>query len=267
MFQVGDKVIVKARARRPQKWAPHGSMDKYMGTVQEIEKIFPSGEVYLKGCQSSCGNNWFFELNDLMPRPEIGDQIKIRSWEDMEEQYGLNFHGDIEPENDELLFSPYMRHLCGGTYVIWECDFISDHHIRYYIDDRCIEPYAIEKVIKKGDKKMDKFTKKDLKDGMVVEYRDTQKRLVIGNRLLGKDVYLSFKSLDDDLLCPIDRDLDIMKIYISRNTASTLIYLLEDPENLELIWERKEPKEIPASEAMKILREKFGCEVKLVEDK
>lgn len=266
MFQVGDKVIVKSRARRPQTWGSHGSMDKYMGTVQEIEKIFPSGHVYLKGCQSSCGNNWFFELNDLMPLPEIGDQIKIRSWEDMEEQYGLNFHGDIEPENDEFLFSPYMRHPCGGTYVIWECDFISDHRIRYYIDDWCIEPYAIEKVIKKGDKKMDKFTKKDLKDGMVVEYRSGRMRLVIGNRLLGEYEYLSFESLDDDLLHLDDRDFDVVKVYKPGKEVRN-IYDLFRCNKLELIWERKEPKEIPASEAMKILREKFGCEVKLVEDR
>ena len=267
MFQVGDKVIVKARARRPQKWAPHGSMDKYMGTVQEIEKIFPSGHVYLKGCQSSCGNNWFFELNDLMPLPEIRDQIKIRSWEDMEEQYGLDECGDIDPDGNNFMFLQDMRYLCSKTHAIEGIEFNADIPTRFYIDDWYIEPYMIERVIKKEDKEVDKFTKKDLKDGMVVEYRDTQKRLVIGNRLLGRDFYLSFESLDDDLLCPIDRDLDIMKIYISRNTAGNLIYLLEDPENLELIWERKEPKEIPASEAMKILREKFGCEVKLVEDK
>lgn len=113
---------------------------------------------------------------------------------------------------------------------------------------------------------MDRFTKEDLKDGMVVEYRDAQKRLVIGNRLLGEDCYLSFESLDDDLLCPIDRDFDVIKAYKPGKKVESIYDLLER-DSLELIWERKETKEIPVSEDMEILREKFGCEVKLVEDK
>ena len=266
MFQVGDQVIVKARARRPQKWGSHGSMDKYMGTVQEIEKIFPSGHVYLKGCQSSCGNNWFFELNDLMPLPEIGDQIKIRSWEDMEEQFGLDGCGNIDRGDKIIPFIKDMKYLCGKTYVIGEGEIRSDHYIRYHVDNWYIEPYMIERVIKKEDKEVDKFTKKDLKDGMVVEYRSGRMRLVIGNRLLGEYEYLSFESLDDDLLCPNDRDFDVVKVYKPGKEVCN-IYDLFRCNELELIWERKEPKEIPASEAMKILREKFGCEVKLVEDK
>ena len=33
------------------------------------------------------------------------------------------------------------------------------------------------------------FTKADLKDGMIVEYRDGKRRLVLNNRLIGKDGY------------------------------------------------------------------------------
>ena len=266
MFQVGDKVIVKARVRRPQNWGSHGSMDKYMGTVQEIEKIFPSGQVYLKGCQSSCGNNWFFELNDLMPLPEVGDQIKIRSWEDMEAQYGSDECGDIDPDGNNFMFLQDMRYLCSKTHAIEGIELNADIPTWFYIDDWYIEPYMIERVIKKEDKEVDKFTKEDLKDGMVVEYRSGRMRLVIGNRLLGEYEYLSFESLDDDLLHLDDRDFDVVKVYKPGKEVRN-IYDLFRCNKLELIWERKEPKEIPASEAMKILREKFGCEVKLVEDR
>lgn len=38
MYQVRDKVIVKARAKRPFGWNHNGLMDKYMGTIQEIER-------------------------------------------------------------------------------------------------------------------------------------------------------------------------------------------------------------------------------------
>lgn len=40
-------------------------------------------------------------------------------------------------------------------------------------------------------------------------------RLVIGNRLLGEEGYLPFESLDDDLLCSIDKDFDVVKVYRS----------------------------------------------------
>ena len=256
MYQVGDKVIVKARSKRPFGWNTLGSMDKYMGTIQEIEKIDPPMFAYLKGCE-----NWCFDLeDDLMPFPEAGDRIKIRGWEDMKEQYGINLRGDFEPAGKPTFYSE-MQYLCGKTFAV-EVYGDSIFIYRYKID-----PYMIDEVFKRRDKNMDKFTKEDLKDGMIVEYRGGKvRRLVIGNLLLGEGGWMPLLKYDQNLHHNSNRDFDIVKVYLSNDRATNLPDLLERQGAHDLIWEREQPKEIPASEAMKILREKFGCEVKLVED-
>lgn len=137
-----------------------------------------------------------------------------------------------------------------------------------YIDVYKIDPYMIDEVFKRSDKKMGSFTKEDLKDGMIVEYRTGKvRRLVIRNLLLGEDEWASLVRYGQNLRHVCRNDLDIMKVYKSNDRAHSIVELLKDTDNLELIWAREEPKEIPTSEAMKILREKFGCEVKLVEDR
>lgn len=44
---------------------------------------------------------------------KVGDRIKIRSWEDMEKEYG-------DPEDCPGFFTKGMRHLCGRTATITE---------------------------------------------------------------------------------------------------------------------------------------------------
>src|SRR5690606_23857980 len=79
--------------------------------------------------------------------------------------------------------------------------------------------------------------KSDLKSGMIVEYRDGIKRLVVNNDLIG-DGYLSLSYYNDDLKHDEYSDLDIIKVYRYKRVRS-FSYLLKD-NNLELIWERKE---------------------------
>lgn len=47
------------------------------------------------------------------------------------------------------------------------------------------------------------FTKNDLKDGMVVETRDSVRYIVVGNRLIGNNGFLILADYDDDL-CDMD---------------------------------------------------------------
>lgn len=86
--------------------------------------------------------------------------------------------------------------------------------------------------------------KSDLKSGMVVEYRDGRKRLVVNDDLIGDDGSLSLTYYNDDLkdneYSVLDSDFDIIKVYRYKDNRS-LSYLLKD-DNLELIWERKDNK-------------------------
>lgn len=45
-----------------------------------------------------------------MRKFKVGDRVRIRDWDDMEREFGLNAFGVIQCEN---LFTPGMRCLCG----------------------------------------------------------------------------------------------------------------------------------------------------------
>lgn len=90
------------------------------------------------------------------------------------------------------------------------------------------------------------FTKSDLKDGMVVEYRNGERALYNNKRFLGEHGGMSLGTYEDDLTrstLPILRmsdgkpSYDIMKVY--ETSAGSLPNLFKD-DRLTLIWERKE---------------------------
>lgn len=80
--------------------------------------------------------------------------------------------------------------------------------------------------------------KEDLKNGMVVEFRDKSRGLVHNERIISMEDYLLISKLNDDLTNKIGiEEIDIMKIFHSK--PITLGDLFAD-NRLELIWERKE---------------------------
>ena len=108
---------------------------------------------------------------------------------------------------------------------------------RYQIedgDDEILKNSAKEylKLIK-GEKKM---TKSDLKDGMVVEYRNGDKRLVCNDRLNGFDSGTFIGNYDDNLISINNPKYDIVKIYKSSALSINTIF----SDTLELIWPRKD---------------------------
>lgn len=102
-----------------------------------------------------------------------------------------------------------------------------------------------------------KFTKADLRNRMVVEYRNGDRRMVVDDRLMGKFNYCVLTEYDDNLIRKdLDSVFDIMKVY-----RRISVFSKKDNENsLELLWERPEIKEVTMSE----VEEKFGCKVKII---
>lgn len=78
--------------------------------------------------------------------------------------------------------------------------------------------------------------KSDLRSGMIVELRNGNMCVVIGNRLLDSNSYVDFNSYNDDLICCKGK-LDIMKIY--ENDCMCSLEDKADKEKLKLIWQRK----------------------------
>lgn len=111
---------------------------------------------------------------------------------------------------------------------------------------------------------MDKeFTKADLEDGMVVEQRNGEMYLVLAEEVVRKCGYNEMNCYTDDLKCKGYTEGDIVKVY--RITPESL-RRIEDvfiKSNLELIWERKEPKEMTVEEMRQKLEELTGEEIEV----
>lgn len=101
------------------------------------------------------------------------------------------------------------------------------------------------------------FTKADLKDGMVVEYRNGERRIVIDNMLIGKSGFSTLNKFSENLKENEQAEaIDIMKIYIilkARRFESVL-----NDNNLELIWDREETKRMTVEEMRQKLEELTG---------
>ena len=191
---------------------------------------------------------------------KLGQRVRIRQWDDMEKEFGLNCLNSI---NCMYSFTKSMKNICGRIAVITEIyingkvelDFEDKSgnidHV-YSID--MIEPY---------------FTKADLKYGYLVVLRNGDKAIYMptseGNSFDYADEYrcLELKNYKDDLIydsCLGENEkYDVVKVYghsyWGHRTCRT------DTNYRELLWERKEEpkvKELTAEEAAKLLKEKFS---------
>ena len=109
--------------------------------------------------------------------------------------------------------------------------------------------------------------KSDLKNGMTVELANGNRRLVMmidGELiLLGECSSLEADYYREDLTNEYSEKLDIVKVY--KNVPTSLERMLEESDRL--LWQREDnTKEISTSEAFRILKELYGCDVKIMED-
>ena len=105
---------------------------------------------------------------------------------------------------------------------------------------------------------MSKFTKRDLRNRMVVVLRDGTICLYVDDVLLSKKSWTSISEYDNNLCRFANKEKDIMKVYND-------VWALEDIEATNdriTLWERSEVKEV----TMKEVCEKFGCEVKIISE-
>ena len=118
------------------------------------------------------------------------------------------------------------------------------------------------KILEWSDYMQKKFTKSDLKDGMVVEYNDNRfgKRLVIGGFLTGEDGYVDLGDYNENLKNVVS-DLEIVRVYKIKCMGGISSIMHDD--NLELIWERKEPKKMTVEEMRQKLEELTGEQIEV----
>lgn len=118
------------------------------------------------------------------------------------------------------------------------------------------------KILEWSDYMQKKFTKSDLKDGMVVEYNDNRfgKRLVIGGFLTGEDGYVDLGDYNENLKNVVS-DLEIVRVYKIKCMGEISSIMHDD--NLELIWERTESKKMTIEEMRKKLEELTGEQIEV----
>lgn len=108
-----------------------------------------------------------------------------------------------------------------------------------------------------------KFTKEVLKDGMVVEYRDGDRFLVLGDRMINENGFNLLSGYDKalkDVTMNI-ADYDIVKVY--RTNAVYTIHDIFNVKYLELIWERSEKNRMTAEEMQNKLEELTGDKIEI----
>lgn len=173
---------------------------------------------------------------------KVGDRVRIKTWDKMINEYGVDDDGDILVGRD-LYFLKSMKKYCGNIYVIRNVQNISyqlEGIDMYYFNDDMFEQKEL--------------TKEDLKTGMIVEYRDKSRGVIIGDTIVELDTFLSTSKLTDDLKCSDSHypNNDITKVYEGKEDDSFRNMLLYPGK---LIWQRYETREISMDEAMKIIAE------------
>lgn len=121
------------------------------------------------------------------------------------------------------------------------------------------------KILECGDYMQKEFTKSDLEDGMVVEYNDNSfgKRLVVGDFLIGEDGYADLGDYNENLKS-MASDIEIVRVYKIKRMGKISSIMHDD--NLELIWERKEPKKMTVEEMRQKLEELTGEEIEVMQE-
>lgn len=120
------------------------------------------------------------------------------------------------------------------------------------------------KILEWSDYTNKEFTKADLKDGMVVEQRNGNRYLVLAGMAVRECGHNKISRYTNNLeWYGTNRGGDIVKVYrIIHESPGTIEEAFCD-RNLELIWERKEPKKMTVEEMRQKLEELTGEEIEV----
>lgn len=175
---------------------------------------------------------------------KVGDRVRIKTWEKMVDEYEIDNFGDIVVDA-RLYFLRSMKEYCGNVYVIRDAD------INYKLEGIDTFKFNDDMIEQK------ELTKDDLKTGMIIEYRDKSRGVIIGDTIVEPDTFLPMSTFCDDLKYSDSHypDNDIMKVYERKENISFKSMIFYPGK---LIWQRYETREISMDEAMKIIAEHIG---------
>lgn len=191
------------------------------------------------------------------------------NWDEFKE-VKFAVHCKTEEEAKDFCRQMYKHGMVWGS----GNSYLSCTHYEKYKDKTCYDGQGVYQsydhfkkyryeILEWSDYMDKEFTKADLEDGMVVEQRDGDMYLVLAGMVVRKRGYNRIGDYDDDLKCAGYTGGDIVKVY--RITPGSL-GCIEDvfiKGNLELIWERKEPKKMTVEEMRQKLEELTGEQIEV----
>lgn len=183
--------------------------------------------------------------NQKIPYPVIAEAVR-------DGYYGFSYY-----VGDKFEITGVEQKEEGGRYMSISTNI-------YFIPSNGDFKFYIDKDYGKGEKEMqEEFTKDDLKDGMMCEMRNGRRMLWMAGAM--RDCNTWHSRTQHDLTGEASRDHDIVKVgYPDFDNNKTIKGALNSGFK-EVIWERKEEKEISSDEAFRVLKEHYGCDVKIKE--
>lgn len=155
-----------------------------------------------------------------------GQKVRIRKDLVVGNRYPMAY----EKEDDGFYcFYEDMEKTKGRIATIWDYDPDGFYYLKEYygqFTDSMLEPF-------------EGYTKNDLKNGMVVELCNGEKRMVFNDNLMGFDYGINLSAYDDDLTLIVNDNasLTINKVFKPLNSYCGFLFYLKN-ENLKLLWER-----------------------------
>lgn len=196
--------------------------------------------------------------------------MKKFNWDEFKNKYNkIAVHCKTEEEAIDFCKQMHKHRMkwCNGESYLKNTNYMRNEGTCYYgsgeYSTRDFAEKYNYKILEWSDYMDKEFTKADLKDGMVVEQRNGNMYLVLAGMAVRKSRCNSIANYTDGLKWAGYKRGDIVKVY--RITPGSL-GCIEDvfiKGNLELIWERKEPKKMTMEEMRKKLEELTGEQIEV----
>ena len=158
-------------------------------------------------------------------------------------------------------WNKYKKDTCYNFNYGSFCDY--NHYCNDYI---ILEFDNFDWSEKEKENNMKNFTKSDLQNGMVVETREKERYMVVGDKIINDYGFMALSSYEENLTLTVkltegDDDFDIIKIYDKVTSFNRMNYL----EELTLLWERKDEMEMETKKYI-IEQEYIDEDYKSIED-
>jgi len=182
-----------------------------------------------------------------MAKYKVGDKVRIKRVKECNTFQCWNLNGEMDHWCGQIMTIRAINPV--GDYKMEE-DFNENNNRGWFWKEEWLEPITY-------------FIKDDLKTGMTVTTRDGEIFVVYGEHLLVLDGVEPIGNYRTDLThCNLSY-FDIVEVHDFNKNVTSLKDILCDLG--KLIWKRKKEREISSEEAFKILKEHYGCDVKIKE--